>query len=125
MAPFPDTKGIKKREAGHCMVSALPRRNRWIASFFSLGSFPIPAPARGRRVLPALPSRIISPSKSTHCFDNKLPSSYCLGQWTRDMNPGLKEPRSISTIQGLAGNAESQAPISDGLTEPACEQDPR
>ena len=100
------------------MVSALPRRNKWTASFFAFARFPVPAPAGGRWVLPALPPRIIGPGKSTHCFDNKVPSSYCLGQWKGDVHPGLKEsPTASAPSGGWLGNAESQAPIPDGPSQ--------
>lgn len=94
-----------------------------MASFFAFVSFPIPAPARGRRVRLALPSRIISHGKSTHCFTNKVPSSYCPEQWKEDVDCSLKEsPTASAPSGGLAGKCRIPGPHSRWAeSESACE----
>ena len=93
------------------------RGNRWTASF-SLAGFSIPAPARGRWVLSALPlpgsSAPTNPPTLVTTTNHQAPTAWSSGQemWTLvSRSPAVSAPSG-----GLAGNAEAQALTPDGLS---------
>ena len=59
---------------------------------------------------PAPPSRTLSPSQTTHWFDNKVPNSY----WKRDVDLDLQEARSSNTNWGVGWKCRIPGPIPDG-----------